>query len=205
MIPRSPVFTPTFSSPSLAVLLCLPAATSTASPVSAAPEESSSRTPRPSAQSSRLGCLQLDELAACKVVSLQQTYLPPRSRLYNLRPIGISTPDVESLTGYIARLFLNLGNANESLAATARRWGRRPVTVQAWLNGKRTPQLGALLDICRTFETSPLRLLALELPRSQANTTATACVEAISRRNWTSHRIREVLAQIRLELGPVRR
>lgn len=48
--------------------------------------------------------MQPDELAACKVVSLQQPYLPPRSRLYSLRPIGISTSDVESLTGYIARL-----------------------------------------------------------------------------------------------------
>jgi hypothetical protein len=30
--------------------------------------------------------------------------LPPRSRLYRLEPIGIGTPYVESLTGYIARL-----------------------------------------------------------------------------------------------------
>jgi len=86
------------------------------------------------------------------------------------------------------RSFLNLGNAFESLAATARRWGRRPVTVQAWLNGKRTPQLGALLDICRTFDTSPLRLLTLELPRSPSDTSATACAEAIGHRKWTSHR-----------------
>jgi len=66
--------------------------------------------------------------------------------------------------------------------------GRRPVTVQAWLNGKRTPQLGALLDICRTFDTSPLRLLTLELPRSPSDTSATACAEAIGHRKWTSHR-----------------
>lgn len=30
--------------------------------------------------------------------------LPPRSRLYPLEPIGVGTPHVESLTGYIARL-----------------------------------------------------------------------------------------------------
>ena len=30
--------------------------------------------------------------------------LPPRSRLYALEPIGIGTPFVESLSGYIARL-----------------------------------------------------------------------------------------------------
>src|SRR5438552_9469840 len=30
--------------------------------------------------------------------------LPPRSRLYTLKPVGIGTPFVESLSGYIARL-----------------------------------------------------------------------------------------------------
>ena len=30
--------------------------------------------------------------------------LPPRSRLYSLEPVGIGTPFVESLSGYIARL-----------------------------------------------------------------------------------------------------
>ena len=30
--------------------------------------------------------------------------IPERSRLYSLNPIGIGTPQVESLTGYIARL-----------------------------------------------------------------------------------------------------
>lgn len=86
------------------------------------------------------------------------------------------------------RLFLNLENADESLAATARRWGRRPVTVQGWLNGKRTPRLDALLDICRRFDTSPLLLLTLELPRSQSDRTATACAETTICGTWTSHR-----------------
>ena len=30
--------------------------------------------------------------------------VPPRSRLYSLKPIGIGTPFVESLTGYVSRL-----------------------------------------------------------------------------------------------------
>ena len=30
--------------------------------------------------------------------------LPPRSQLYHLEPVGVGTPEVESLTGYIARL-----------------------------------------------------------------------------------------------------
>jgi hypothetical protein len=35
---------------------------------------------------------------------LESPPLPPRSRLYSLRPIATGTPEVESLTGYIARL-----------------------------------------------------------------------------------------------------
>jgi len=35
---------------------------------------------------------------------LQKPAIPPRSRLYNLEPIGVGTPYVESLTGYMARL-----------------------------------------------------------------------------------------------------
>ena len=48
--------------------------------------------------------MQLDELDGCKVVALDQPTLPPRSRLYSLAPIGIGTPEVESLTGYVARM-----------------------------------------------------------------------------------------------------
>jgi hypothetical protein len=39
-----------------------------------------------------------------EIYDLSLPDIPKRSRLYNLEPIGISTPDVESLTGYIARL-----------------------------------------------------------------------------------------------------
>ena len=35
---------------------------------------------------------------------VQKTPIPPRSRLYHLEPIGVGTPYVESLTGYVARL-----------------------------------------------------------------------------------------------------
>lgn len=35
---------------------------------------------------------------------VQKTPIPPRSRLYHLEPIGIGTPYVESLTGYVIRL-----------------------------------------------------------------------------------------------------
>lgn len=38
---------------------------------------------------------------------LQKAIIPVRSRLYQLEPIGIGTPYVESLTGYIARLALS--------------------------------------------------------------------------------------------------
>ena len=35
---------------------------------------------------------------------LKKLVIPSRSRLYQLEPIGIGTPLVESLTGYISRL-----------------------------------------------------------------------------------------------------
>ncbi len=35
---------------------------------------------------------------------IQKTAIPQRSRLYHLEPIGVGTPYVESLTGYVARL-----------------------------------------------------------------------------------------------------
>ncbi|MBE9207605.1 hypothetical protein IQ244_13955 [Nostoc sp. LEGE 06077] len=39
-----------------------------------------------------------------KSYSLKQPSIPQRSRLYQIEPISIGTPLVESLTGYIARL-----------------------------------------------------------------------------------------------------
>jgi hypothetical protein len=35
---------------------------------------------------------------------MEKTAIPQRSRLYHLEPIGIGTPYVESLTGYVQRL-----------------------------------------------------------------------------------------------------
>lgn len=40
----------------------------------------------------------------CDTLNLCQPSIPPRSVLYQLPPIGIGTPMVESLTSYIARL-----------------------------------------------------------------------------------------------------
>lgn len=45
-----------------------------------------------------------DEFAPLELLDLNKPLLPPRSRLYHLEPIGIGTPLVECLTGYIARL-----------------------------------------------------------------------------------------------------
>jgi ABC-type Fe3+-hydroxamate transport system substrate-binding protein len=42
--------------------------------------------------------MQLNELGGSEVVALEQSTLPPRSRVYSLKPIGIGTPEVESLT-----------------------------------------------------------------------------------------------------------
>ena len=54
--------------------------------------------------SSALNSMQPDTLTSCRVVNLEAPKLPLRSRLYSLAPIGVGTPYVESLTGYIARL-----------------------------------------------------------------------------------------------------
>jgi len=44
------------------------------------------------------------DLSVLDLWDLSRPALPPRSRLYHLEPIGIGTPYVESLTGYVARL-----------------------------------------------------------------------------------------------------
>lgn len=45
-----------------------------------------------------------DSLSIFELWDLSRPALPPRSRLYHLEPVGIGTPDVESLSGYVARL-----------------------------------------------------------------------------------------------------
>jgi hypothetical protein len=46
----------------------------------------------------------VDNFTPYELWDLQKPAIPPRSRLYNLEPIGVGTPYVESLTGYVARL-----------------------------------------------------------------------------------------------------
>lgn len=46
----------------------------------------------------------VDELTTYQSWDLERPFIPPRSRLYHLEPIGVGTPYVESLTGYVARL-----------------------------------------------------------------------------------------------------
>jgi len=45
-----------------------------------------------------------DDVGVLDLWDLTPPLIPPRSRLYCLAPIGIGTPAVESLTGYVARL-----------------------------------------------------------------------------------------------------
>ena len=45
-----------------------------------------------------------NELTVCELWDVTSPTLPTRSRLYHLAPIGVGTPYVESLTGYVARL-----------------------------------------------------------------------------------------------------
>ena len=46
----------------------------------------------------------LDELAPCETWNLTFPALPPHSRLYALEPLGIGTPNIESITSYVTRL-----------------------------------------------------------------------------------------------------
>lgn len=46
----------------------------------------------------------VNKLVTYKALDLQQPTIPTRSRLYCLEPIGVGTPNVESLTGYVQRL-----------------------------------------------------------------------------------------------------
>jgi hypothetical protein len=46
----------------------------------------------------------VDDLNVCEWWDLAPISIPPRSRLYHLEPVGAGTPNVESLTGYVARL-----------------------------------------------------------------------------------------------------
>jgi hypothetical protein len=45
-----------------------------------------------------------ERLTVCELWDSALPPVPPRSRLYHLAPIGLGTPYVESLTGYVARL-----------------------------------------------------------------------------------------------------
>lgn len=58
-----------------------------------------------------------DILPPYEVGSLDQSIMPPRSRLYALEPLGVGTPLVESLTSYLTRLAHTHGVTVEKLAA----------------------------------------------------------------------------------------
>src|SRR5713101_6231814 len=45
-----------------------------------------------------------DELTIYEGWDLARAPIPPRSRLFSLEPVGIGTPETESLTGYVVRL-----------------------------------------------------------------------------------------------------
>jgi TniQ len=51
-----------------------------------------------------MSILDADQIECYDIWDVEIISIPPRSRLYNLEPIGIGTPYVESLTSYITRL-----------------------------------------------------------------------------------------------------
>ena len=58
------------------------------------------------------------EVAVCELWELSWPPLPPRSRLFHLEPVGVGTPDVESLTSYVARLSEAHGVTTRALVVT---------------------------------------------------------------------------------------
>jgi hypothetical protein len=74
--------------------------------------------------------MQNDNLTTYSQWDLKLPEIPARSRLYHLKPLGVGTPNVESLTSYLQRL------ANEHCVTTgkliiteiARHCGRRSLT-----------------------------------------------------------------------------
>ena len=56
-----------------------------------------------------------DALVVYPTWSLARPTIPPRSRLFHLEPLGIGTPETESLTGYVARLAEAHGVATRQL------------------------------------------------------------------------------------------
>ncbi|MGQ4648933.1 TniQ family protein [Lyngbya aestuarii] len=48
--------------------------------------------------------MKVDECTQLEMWDLQKLAIPPRSRLYHLEPIGVGTPDTESLSSYLSRL-----------------------------------------------------------------------------------------------------
>jgi len=79
----------------------------------------------------------------CEVMDAGLPVLPPRSRLYCMEPIGLGTPDVESLTGYIARL---AGEQNVSTGVLFG-WELAPLVNKKYLlgTGSRTDLRGGIL------------------------------------------------------------
>lgn len=108
------------------------------------------------------------DVAVLDLWDLRRPPLPPRSRLYCLPPVGIGTPTVESVTGYVARLAATHSVTvrrlvvSELLPLLGRPYLSSPVNAGLsafWqsetraLNGTR----GMARDLVRALETQTLR------------------------------------------------
>lgn len=71
--------------------------------------------------------------------------LPARSRLYRLEPVGIATPFVESLTGYVARL----ADAHCVTVATLFGWELAPRVGEKWLRRRHSNRAMILASMFR--------------------------------------------------------
>ena len=110
--------------------------------------------------------------------------LPKRSYLYHLRPIGVGSAYVESLTGYIARLAeahsvatgallalelrprvpSDLCVAAREQSAFSRATGVSPTALTHWVNMNTTFRLRPFLRMCSELRISPARILTERIP-----------------------------------------
>jgi AcrR family transcriptional regulator len=96
-------------------------------------------------------------------VNINTLDIPPRSRLYNLEPRGIGTPDVESFSGYIARLAEKHSSTlyylfSREIAALINKPGAINLRVSFATFAKATNGLGVIAaDLVKVLERLTLR------------------------------------------------
>jgi transcriptional regulator with XRE-family HTH domain len=101
--------------------------------------------------------MKVDEYPPCDLWDLQKPPIPSRSRLYHLEPIGIGTPYVESLTGYVARL----AEAHCLTTSVLIRDQVAPLIEQEYMFNRKKPNLNRLRERSQHLNGTKLKAAAL--------------------------------------------